>query len=223
MLVVKDITKHFTQGDLIVKAIDKMNFSVDDGTFVSIIGKSGSGKSTLLGLLGALDSPTSGSIEIGGQDIVKLHDHKLINYRTKSIGFVFQNYNLIPNLTAVENVMLPMEFAGVPKRRRQERALKLLEEVGISEGKELRKPGKMSGGEQQRVSIARALANQPSLILADEPTGNLDSENGRMIFDLLHDLTRTENTTVIVVTHDLDIAGKTDKTFLLRDGKLVKN
>ena len=222
MLVVKDITKHFTQGDLIVKAIDKMNFSVDDGTFVSVIGKSGSGKSTLLGLLGALDSPTSRSIEIGGQDIVKLHDHKLINYRTKSIGFVFQNYNLIPNLTAVENVMLPMEFAGVPKRRRQERALKLLEEVGISEGKELRKPGKMSGGEQQRVSIARALANQPSLILADEPTGNLDSENGRMIFDLLHDLTRTENTTVIVVTHDLDIAGKTDKTFLLRDGKLVK-
>jgi len=222
MLVVKDITKHFTQGDLVVKAIDKMNFSVDDGTFVSVIGKSGSGKSTLLGLLGALDSPTSGSIEIGGQDIVKLHDHKLISYRTKSIGFVFQNYNLIPNLSAVENVMLPMEFAGVPKKQRQERAIKLLEEVGISEGKELRKPGKMSGGEQQRVSIARALANQPSLILADEPTGNLDSENGRMIFDLLHDLTRTENTTVIVVTHDLDIAGKTDKTFLLKDGKLVK-
>lgn len=222
MLVVKDITKHFTQGDLVVKAIDKMNFSVDDGTFVSVIGKSGSGKSTLLGLLGALDSPTSGSIEIGGQDIVKLHDHKLINYRTKSIGFVFQNYNLIPNLTAVENVMLPMEFAGVPKKQRQERAVKLLEEVGIAEGKELRKPGKMSGGEQQRVSIARALANRPSLILADEPTGNLDSENGRMIFDLLHDLTRTENTTVIVVTHDLDIAGKTDKTFLLRDGKIVK-
>jgi len=222
MLVVKDITKHFTQGDLVVKAIDNMNFSVDDGTFVSVIGKSGSGKSTLLGLLGALDSPTSGSIEIGGQDIVKLHDHKLISYRTKSIGFVFQNYNLIPNLSAVENVMLPMEFAGVPKKQRQERAIKLLEEVGISEGKELRKPGKMSGGEQQRVSIARALANQPSLILADEPTGNLDSENGRMIFDLLHDLTRTENTTVIVVTHDLDIAGKTDKTFLLKDGKLIK-
>jgi len=221
MLVVKDITKHFTQGDQVVKAIDKLNFSIDDGTFVSIIGKSGSGKSTLLGLLGALDAPTSGSIEIGGQDIVKLHDHKLISYRTKSIGFVFQNYNLIPNLSAVENVMLPMEFAGVSKSERHERALKLLEDVGIAEGKELRKPGKMSGGEQQRVSIARALANQPSLILADEPTGNLDSENGRMIFDLLHDLTRTENTTVIVVTHDLDIAGKTDKTFMLKDGKLV--
>lgn len=222
MLVVKDLTKHFSQGDVVVKAIDKLNFSVEDGTFVSIIGKSGSGKSTLLGLLGALDAPSSGSIEIGGQDIVKLHDHKLIDYRNKAIGFVFQNYNLIPNLTAVENVMLPMEFAGIPKRRRQERALQLLEEVGLSDGKELRKPGKMSGGEQQRVSIARALANQPKLILADEPTGNLDSENGRMIFDLLHDLTRTEHTTVIVVTHDLDIAGKTDKTFMLSDGKLVK-
>lgn len=221
MLVVKDITKHFTQGDQVVKAIDQLNFSIDDGAFVSVIGKSGSGKSTLLGLLGALDAPTSGSIEIGGQDIVKLHDRKLITYRTKSIGFVFQNYNLIPNLTAAENVMLPMEFAGVPKKQRHERALKLLEEVGIADGKELRKPGKMSGGEQQRVSIARALANQPSLILADEPTGNLDSENGRMIFDLLHDLTRTENTTVIVVTHDLDIAGKTDKTFMLKDGRLV--
>jgi putative ABC transport system ATP-binding protein len=222
MLVVKDLTKHFSQGDITVKAIDKLNFSVDDGTFVSIIGKSGSGKSTLLGLLGALDAPSSGSIEIGDQDIVKLHDHKLISYRNKAIGFVFQNYNLIPNLTAVENVMLPMEFAGVPKKDRQDRAIKLLKEVGIDEGRELRKPGKMSGGEQQRVSIARALANQPNLILADEPTGNLDSENGRMIFDLLHDLTRTENTTVIVVTHDLDIAGKTDKTFMLSDGKLVK-
>lgn len=222
MLVVKDVSKHFAQGDQIVKAIDKLTFSVDDGTFVSIVGKSGSGKSTLLGLLGALDAPTSGSIEIGGQDIVKLHDHKLISYRNKSIGFVFQNYNLIPNLTAVENVMLPMEFAGTPKKTREKRAVALLKEVGITDGKELRKPGKMSGGEQQRVSIARALANQPSLILADEPTGNLDSENGRMIFDLLHDLTRTENTTVIVVTHDLDIAGKTDKTFMLSDGKLVK-
>lgn len=222
MLAVKNITKHFAQGDHVVKAIDNLSFSVDDGTFVSIIGKSGSGKSTLLGLLGALDSPTSGSIEIGGQDIVKLHDHKLISYRNKAIGFVFQNYNLIPNLTAIENVMLPMEFAGVPKKDRQDRAIKLLKEVGIDDGRELRKPGKMSGGEQQRVSIARSLANQPSLILADEPTGNLDSENGKMIFDLLHNLTRTEQTTVVVVTHDLDIAGRTDKTFMLKDGKLVK-
>ncbi len=218
MLVVTDVKKQFTQGEGTVTAINSLSFTVDDGSFVSIIGKSGSGKSTLLGLLGALDSPTSGSIEIDGTDIAKLHDHKLIQYRNKSIGFVFQNYNLIPNLTAIENVMLPMEFAGVPASKRRERAIELLAEVGIADGKEDRKPGKMSGGEQQRVSIARALANKPKLILADEPTGNLDSENGRMVFDLLHNLARTQKTTVIVVTHDLDIAGRTDQTFSLKDG-----
>lgn len=221
MLVVKNVVKQFKQADVTIDAINNLNFTIDDGEFVSIVGKSGSGKSTLLGLLGALDSPTSGSITIDDQDITKLHDHRLISYRNKSIGFVFQNYNLIPNLTAVENVMLPMEYAKVPKVERFERAVELLKAVGIAEGKELRKPGKMSGGEQQRVSIARALANHPKLILADEPTGNLDSENGKMIFDLLHTLSRTENTTVIVVTHDLDIAGKTDKTFKLSDGKLT--
>lgn len=221
MLAVKNVVKQFKQADVTIDAINNLNFTIDDGEFVSIVGKSGSGKSTLLGLLGALDNPTSGSITIDDQDITKLHDHKLINYRNKSIGFVFQNYNLIPNLTAVENVMLPMEYAKVPKAERFERAIELLKAVGIAEGKELRKPGKMSGGEQQRVSIARALANHPKLILADEPTGNLDSENGKMIFDLLHQLSRTKNTTVIVVTHDLDIAGKTDKTFKLSDGKLT--
>lgn len=222
MLSVKDLTKQFSQGDLTVTAIDRLNFTINDGEFVSIIGKSGSGKSTLLALLGALDAPTSGSIMIDAQDITKLRDHKLISYRNEAIGFVFQSYNLIPNLTAVENVMLPMEYAKVPKRLREERAIELLKAVGLSEGKELRKPGKMSGGEQQRVSIARALANQPKVILADEPTGNLDSENGKMIFNLLHQLSRTQHTTVVVVTHDLDIAGKTDRTLSLSDGKLTK-
>ena len=221
MLVVKDVTKQFKQGDDIVTALNKLSFTVNDGEFVSIVGKSGAGKSTLLGVLGALDTPTSGSIEISDTDIAKLSDHKLISYRNTSIGFVFQSYNLIPNLTAVENVMLPMEFAHVPPKERRDRAVQLLEEVGIVDGREQRKPGKLSGGEQQRVSIARALANQPKLILADEPTGNLDSENGKMIFDLLHKLSRSENTTVVVVTHDLDIAGKTDRTFTLSDGKLV--
>ena len=221
MLVVKDVTKQFKQGDDTVVALNTLSFTVNDGEFVSIVGKSGAGKSTLLGVLGALDTPTSGSIEIGDTDIAKLSDHKLISYRNTSIGFVFQNYNLIPNLTAVENVMLPMEFAHVPPKERRERAVQLLEEVGIVDGREQRKPGKLSGGEQQRVSIARALANKPKLILADEPTGNLDSENGKMIFDLLHKLSRSENTTVVVVTHDLDIAGKTDRTFTLSDGKLV--
>lgn len=221
MLAIKNVTKQFKQGDDTVTALDNLTFTVNDGEFVSIVGKSGAGKSTLLGVLGALDTPTSGSITIGDTDITRLGDHKLISYRNTSIGFVFQNYNLIPNLTAVENVMLPMEFARVPLAERKERALKLLEEVGIIDGREQRKPGKLSGGEQQRVSIARALANRPNLILADEPTGNLDSENGKMIFDLLRKLSRSENTTVVVVTHDLDIAGKTDRTFTLSDGKLT--
>lgn len=221
MLVVKDVTKQFKQGEDTVKAIDDLNFSVKDGEFVSIIGKSGAGKSTLLSLLGALDVPTSGSIAIDDVDIAKLSDRKLIRYRNESIGFVFQNYNLIPNLTAIENVMLPMEFSHTSANDRRERAIQLLEEVGIVDGREQRKPGKLSGGEQQRVSIARALANHPKLILADEPTGNLDSENGKMIFDLLHNLSRSEHTTVIVVTHDLDIAGKTDRTFSLADGKIT--
>ncbi len=223
MLTVTNLSKQFIQGDQVVKAIDKLNFSIDDGMFVSIVGKSGSGKSTLLGMLGALDTPTKGSIEIDSVDITTLHDHKLIAYRNKSIGFVFQSYNLIPNLTAIENVMLPMEFARVPKIIRKQRALELLKAVGITDGREGRKPSKLSGGEQQRVSIARALANHPKLILADEPTGNLDSENGKKIFSLLHELSRTENTTVIVVTHDLDIAGKTDRMFTLADGKLHTN
>ena len=173
-------------------------------------------------MLGALDKPTSGSIVVDGTDIAQLKDHSLIKYRCNKIGFVFQSYNLIPNLTALENVMLPMEFAKSSRFNRKKRATELLKEVGITEDKLLRKPGKLSGGEQQRVAIARALANSPKLILADEPTGNLDSENGKMIFDLLHKLSKTENTTIIVVTHDLTIAGKTDRSFKLSDGKLIK-
>lgn len=222
MFVLKDVRKEFTQGDKKITAVKDVSFMVDEGEFASIIGRSGSGKSTLLGLMGALDAPTKGSIELDGQDITKLHDRALIDYRRSSIGFVFQQYNLVPNLSALENVMLPMEFARVPIRERRSRAASLLDQVGITDDKQQRRPGKMSGGEQQRVSIARALANKPKLILADEPTGNLDSENGRMIFDLLHDLARTKKTTVIVVTHDLEIAGRTDKTFKLKDGRLEK-
>ena len=221
MIRITNLTRAFQSGDTKVVAVNDVSFEVPEGKFVSIIGKSGSGKSTLLSLLGALDKPTTGSIEIDGKNIANLSDHTLINYRRKKIGFVFQGYNLIPNLTALENVMLPMSFDGVHSTERKNRAVELLNQVGITDNKQQRKPGRLSGGEQQRVAIARALANKPALILADEPTGNLDSETGKMIFDLLHLLARSQNTTIIVVTHDLTIAGKTDEAFRLQDGKLV--
>ena len=221
MLEVKKLSKVFKAGDNKVTAVNDISFSIPTGQFASIVGKSGSGKSTLLSLLGALDKPTQGSITVGNEDITKLHDRALIKYRCRKIGFVFQGYNLVPNLSALENVMLPMEFAGIPKKARKTRARNLLTQVGLAEDQIDRKPGRLSGGQQQRVAIARALANKPSLILADEPTGNLDSATGKMIFDLLHNLARSEDTTIVVVTHDLDIAGKTDATFTLTDGKLV--
>jgi putative ABC transport system ATP-binding protein len=222
MLEVTNLKRSFKSGDVLIAAVNDISFTVPEGQFASVVGRSGSGKSTLLSLLGALDKPSQGSIKIDGKDIARMGDHQLIDYRCKTIGFVFQSYNLVPNLSALENVMLPMEFAGVPARHRKVRARKLLEQVGLTEDQMDRKPGKLSGGQQQRVSIARALANRPKLILADEPTGNLDSETGKMIFDLLHDLAKSENTTIITVTHDLGIAGKTDKTFTLQDGKLTE-
>jgi len=212
-------TFHAPGGD--VHALDNISFEIKTGEFVSIIGKSGSGKSTLLSQLGALDQPTSGEIIVDGQDITKLSGGKQTAYRSRQIGFVFQQYNLIPNLTALENVILGLEFGGLPASERKEKALDLLDTVGINEDQAHRRPGKLSGGQQQRVSIARALGNQPAFILADEPTGNLDSETGKTIFKLLHNLSREHNTTIIVVTHDLDIAGKTDRTYQLKDGKLA--
>ena len=222
MLEVKNLVKTFQSAGGSVTATDNISFSVPDGQFSAIVGRSGSGKSTLLSLLGALDKPTSGSIIVDGKDLAKLDAGELTAYRGKTIGFVFQNYNLVPNLSALENVMLPMEFAGVSRQERIKRAGELLHEVGLESGEMQRRPSRLSGGQQQRVAIARALANKPKLILADEPTGNLDSETGKMIFSLLHDLCKSENTTIIVVTHDSEIAGKTDKTFRLQDGKLKK-
>lgn len=221
MLEVKNISKTFTTPSGPVHALKDVSFTVKTGEFVSIIGKSGSGKSTLLSILGALDTPTGGSITVDDTSIEKLSGHQQTKYRGKKIGFVFQQYNLIPNLTAIENVMLALEFAGYPAASRVDRASKLLESVGIEDDQQHRRPNRLSGGQQQRVSIARALANEPSFILADEPTGNLDSATGKKVFDLLHDLSRTQNTTIVVVTHDLDIAGKTDRTFTLVDGKIT--
>lgn len=220
MLKVKDLKRQFKSGDTIVAAVDGVNIEIPDGKFVSIVGRSGSGKTSLLTLLGALDRPTSGTIEVDGKNISSMNDRELISYRAKTVGFVFQGYNLVPNLTALENVMLPMEFIGINKEERKERAKKLLEEVGLSEDQIKRKPGKLSGGQQQRVAIARALSNRPKYILADEPTGNLDSETGNLIYKLLRELCRKEKTTIITVTHDSAIARKADISYTLIDGKL---
>ena len=220
-LEVQNITKTFHTPGGEVNVLQDVNFTVQNGEFVSIIGKSGSGKSTLLSILGALDTPSSGSIVVDETHIEKLSAHQQTKYRGSKIGFVFQQYNLVPNLTALENVVLALEFGGYPAASRVDRATKLLESVGIENDQLHRRPTRLSGGQQQRVSIARALANEPAFILADEPTGNLDSATGKKIFDLLHNLSRTQKTTVVVVTHDLDIAGKTDRTFTLTDGKIT--
>ncbi len=222
MLRVTNISKQFQSGDNVVKAVQDVRLSVPEGVFASIIGQSGSGKSTLLSLLGALDQPTAGSIVVDGSDIAKMSDNQLIRYRRDKIGYVFQAYNLIPNLSALENVMLPMELAGLSRGKRRLRAVELLEQVGLDATKHTRQPSRLSGGEQQRVAIARALANRPKLILADEPTGNLDSATGKIIVALLHDLAASEHTTIIAVTHDQQIAKQAALTFKLADGKLVQ-
>jgi putative ABC transport system ATP-binding protein len=226
MIEVTGLTKSFSSGSGDVTAVDDVSFSVADGQFASIIGMSGSGKSTLLSLLGGLDKPTSGTVRVGDQVISSGSDRELIAcgliaYRRGKVGFVFQSFNLIPNLSAIENVMLPMEFAGVGKAERSARATALLDQVGLVADKQLRRPSRLSGGEQQRVAIARALANDPDVILADEPTGNLDSKTGRVIIDLLEQLSHGRGTTVIVVTHDASISARTDVQFRMEDGRLV--
>jgi putative ABC transport system ATP-binding protein len=221
MLEVKDVTKSFRSGDGTVTAVNGVTMTVAGGEFVAVVGRSGSGKTTLMSLLGALEQPTSGMIFVDGQDITQLSPGDLVHYRGRKIGFVFQAYNLIPNLTATENVMLPMEFIGVAKSARNTRAARLLDQVELTGGKQQRKPGRLSGGEQQRVAIARALANKPSMILADEPAGNLDSQTSATIIELLRGLSRSEGTTVIVVTHDATIAGQADRVLRLDDGRLL--
>lgn len=220
MLDTRDLTKSFGSGDSTVTAVSSVTMTIADGEFAAVIGRSGSGKTTLMSMLGALERPTSGAINVDGQDITRLGTKELVHYRARRIGFVFQSYNLIPNLTAIQNVMLPMEFIGIGKTERRERARHLLDQVELTGSKQERKPGRLSGGEQQRVAIARALANNPAIILADEPAGNLDTQTSATIIGLLRSLSHSQGTTVIVVTHDPSIAGQADRVLQLEDGQL---
>ncbi len=220
MLEARDVTKSFRSGDGTVTAVQGVTMTVATGEFVAIVGRSGSGKTTLMNLLGALEQPSSGSIVVAGQEITRLGPRELVHYRGRTIGFVFQSYNLVPNLSAEQNVTLPMEFAGRPSNERRARARQLLDQVELTGARQRRRPGTLSGGEQQRVAIARALANAPKLILADEPAGNLDSQTAGTIMTLLRELAHGEGTTVLVVTHDQSLTALTDRTFRLVDGRL---
>ena len=213
-----DIRKEYKMGDEIVYANDGVNLDIDKGEFVAIVGKSGSGKSTLMNIIGALDVPTSGKYLLGGKDVGKLSDNQLADIRNKMIGFVFQQYNLLPRMNLLENVELPLLYAHVSNHEREKRAMEALEKVGLAE-KAKQMPNQLSGGQQQRVSIARALAANPSLILADEPTGALDSKTSRQVLDFFKKI-HEEGNTVIMITHDNSIAIEAKRVIRIADGKI---
>ena len=215
----KDVRKIYTMGEVQVAAVDGMSFEIEQGELVVVVGPSGSGKTTLLNMMGGMDSCTSGSITLDGARVYQFDEKQLTDYRRYDIGFVFQFYNLVQNLTALENVTLPMEFAGI-KDGRKERASELLRMVGLSEDHEKKRPIQLSGGEQQRVAIARSLSLDPEIILGDEPTGNLDSENSGNIISILQKLAHEQNKCVIVVTHSSEVCGASDVRFTMRDGQL---
>jgi putative ABC transport system ATP-binding protein len=219
MIAVRNLVKTIRNGAREVEIIRGISFDVPSRQFVAIMGPSGSGKSTLLGLIAGLDAPTSGNITIDGVDITSLREDELAQLRGKKLGFVFQSYHLIPTLTAFENVLLPMEFSGASNGAMR-RAEHLLESVGLM-GRRDHYPVQLSGGEQQRVALARAFMMKPAVLLADEPTGNLDSENGRHVLELLMKLNREEGTTLVLVTHDEMLASQAERRILLRDGRIV--
>jgi putative ABC transport system ATP-binding protein len=215
-----NLTKTYGGGaEPITYALRGVSFKVYENDFISIIGPSGSGKSTLLNLIGALDRPTSGKVLIGGVDISKLSNTQLAKIRNTKIGFVFQSFNLVGRLSAADNVELPLLVSGMPPKERRKRSLELLGKFGI-EKKAHRKPGELSGGEQQRVAVARALAVDPLMILADEPTGNLDSQNTAIMMDVFDELNRKEDKTVVLITHNIEVAQRTKKIISIRDGQI---
>jgi len=219
MISLRDVSKTVVSGTEPLTILHPLSLDIAGGEFVAIVGPSGSGKSTLLGLIAGLDSPSSGDVLIDGVNITKLGEDGLAKLRGEKIGFVFQFFHLIPSLTAFENIAVPMEIAG--SRDARQRAQMLLAEVGLS-GRAHHYPSQLSGGEQQRVALARALANNPPIVLADEPTGNLDSANGRLIMELVRDIHKTRGTTIVLVTHDAELAALADSRLVLRDGRVVE-
>jgi putative ABC transport system ATP-binding protein len=220
MLIAREVTKEYMSGEQKLAVLRDVSFTIPQGAFVAIVGPSGSGKTTLLGLLAGLDTPTRGSVLLDDSDLGKLSENDRARLRGEKVGFVFQFFHLIPSLTAYENVAVPMEIAGVADAR--PRAEQLLEEVGLT-GRAHHYPSQLSGGEQQRVALARALANNPKIVLADEPTGNLDTANGRHIMDLLRTIHAGRGTTLVLVTHDAELAAMADARLVLRDGRIVEN
>ena len=215
----QSVCKYYQMGDTTVKAADNISFQIQKGEFVAIVGQSGSGKSTCMNIIGCLDVPTSGTYLLDEQDVGQMNRNQLAEIRSKMLGFIFQQYNLLPKLNLQENVEVPLMYAGVPKAERHVRAKQALEMVGLGD-KLKHKPMQLSGGQQQRVSIARALAGSPSVILADEPTGALDSRTGREVLGFLKKLNR-EGDTVVLITHDNSIAVKADRIVRLQDGKII--
>ena len=221
MIELKDIYKIYGEGENEVRALDGVSLRIDKGEFVAIVGKSGSGKSTCMNIIGCLDVPTSGTYHLNGIDVSTMKDDELAEIRNKMLGFIFQQYNLIPKLTIKENVELPLVYRGMPEAERTARALKVLDMVGLKE-RENKYPSQLSGGQQQRVSIARALAGEPSLLLADEPTGALDSKTGKEVLDFLKVLNEQGNT-IVMITHDNTIAAEAKRIVRIHDGKIIED
>ena len=219
LIEIRDIYKIYNPGENEVRALDGINLTVEHGEFLAVVGQSGSGKSTLMNMLGLLDIPTSGTYTLDGVDVKDMTDDELSEIRNKEIGFIFQGFNLIPSLTAVENVELPLVYRGMKKDQRNKLALEALERVGLSHRLD-HLPKQMSGGQQQRVAIARAVAARPPIILADEPTGNLDSHSGIEVMKILHEL-HQEGRTIILITHDNDIANEAERVIKISDGQIV--
>lgn len=223
MIEIQKVTKTYVMGDVRVEALHEVSFAVEDGSFVAIMGPSGSGKSTLMHILGALDSPTTGTYLLDGHDVSTFSDDELADIRRDRIGFVFQAFNLLPRATVLRNVMLPLVYAGVSGSRREEIAREALVSAGLDEDHFLHRSNQLSGGQIQRVAIARALVNNPALILADEPTGNLDSKTGDIVLGTFQRLNKEQKRTIILITHEPDVAEYAERIIHIKDGEIVED